>query len=297
MVGPPGSGKTMLSKRLLTILPEMSFEEALETTKVYSVAGLTDGSGLISRRPFRSPHHTISDVGLVGGGSGMPRPGEISLAHQGILFLDELPEFRRNVLEVMRQPLEERRVTISRSLVSVVYPASIMLVGSMNPCPCGYTGSRERACLCKPDEIVRYRARISGPLIDRIDLQIDVPAVKYRELAGRAGAGETSASIRERVALTREKQRLRFEGSGVTCNAQMGPRELREHCRVDEAGHRLLEMVVDRLGMSARAYDRILKVARTIADLDGAAGIAGRHVAEAVQYRKGMEREAARAAA
>jgi magnesium chelatase family protein len=291
LVGPPGSGKTMLARRVLTVLPPLAFDEALETTRVFSVAGLTDGGGLISRRPFRAPHHTISDIGLVGGGSGMPRPGEISLAHNGILFLDELPEFRRNSLEVMRQPLEDGSVTINRSLMAVTYPARIMLVASMNPCPCGRCGQPGTPDRCRPDEIRRYRARISGPLLDRIDIQVDVPAVPYRDLRS-AGGSESSAAVRERVERARRVQlaRLRPDGRpGPNSNAQMGPREIREHCRVDEAGHRMLEVVVDRLGMSARACDRILKVARTIADLDASDTIVAKHVAEAVQYRRGME--------
>lgn len=284
MVGPPGSGKTMLSKRLLTILPRMSFEEALETTKVYSISGMTSESSLISQRPFRAPHHTISEVGLVGGGSGIPRPGEISLAHHGILFLDELPEFRKSALEVLRQPLEDGEVSITRSLVTVKYPSSIMLVASMNPCPCGYLGDSQHKCTCATQQIERYRGRISGPLLDRIDLHIEVPAVRYRELRA-VNQSEKSDVIRERVDASRALQRERLKGTGLFCNAQMNTRELREYCQIDEAGHGLLERVVDMLGMSARAYARILKVSRTIADLAGSEAIEASHIAEAIQYR------------
>jgi magnesium chelatase family protein len=285
MVGPPGSGKTMLAKRLLTILPEMTFDEALETTKVYSVSGLTASGVLMVQRPFRSPHHTISDVGMVGGGSGVPRPGEVSLSHNGILFLDELPEFRRNVLEVMRQPLEDGNVSINRSLVTIQYPARMMLVASMNPCPCGHLGDSGHECIDSPLQIAAYRNRISGPLLDRIDIQLDVPAVTFRDLRKDA-AEETSATIRARVDAARERQLQRYADRGISCNAHIGPREIRDFCGVDDAGNRILEMVVDRLGMSARAFDRILKVARTIADLEGADRIDSRHLTEAVQYRK-----------
>ncbi len=285
MVGPPGSGKTMLSRRVPGLLPPMSFEEALETTKVHSVAGLLRGGGLVSQRPFRAPHHTISEVGLVGGGSGVPRPGEVSLAHNGLLFLDELPEFRRSVLEVMRQPLEDGAITVTRSLVSVRYPSRVMLVASMNPCPCGYLGDPKHTCSCSPQQVAQYRSRISGPLMDRIDMHIDVPAVSYDQLRG-VDPGESSESVRDRVCTARALQRARLAGQGMWCNAQMGAREIREHCRVDNDGHKLLERVVDRLGMSARAYARILKVARTIADLRGVTDIDTGHLAEAVQYRK-----------
>lgn len=285
MVGPPGSGKTMLSKRVAGILPPMSFAEALETTKVHSVAGLLRGGGLVSQRPFRAPHHTISEVGLVGGGSGMPRPGEISLAHNGLLFLDELPEFRRSALEVMRQPLEDGAITVTRSLISVRYPSEVMLVASMNPCPCGYLADPKHACSCTPQQVLQYRSRISGPMMDRIDVHVDVPGVRYDELRGVQRA-ESSVDIRARVCAARAIQRQRFAERGMWCNAQMGAREIREFCPVDTDGHRLLERVVDKLGMSARAYARILKVARTIADLDEVADIQAGHLAEAVQYRK-----------
>jgi magnesium chelatase family protein len=285
LIGPPGSGKSMLAKRIPTILPAMTFEESLETTKIYSVTGHLDaGHGLMRRRPFRSPHHTISDVGIVGGGSGLPRPGEVSLAHNGVLFLDELPEFRRNVLEVMRQPLEDGVVTISRSLTTLTYPANVMLIAAMNPCRCGYFGSTQKRCECPHEQVRDYRNRISGPLMDRIDIHVEVPCVPYRKLKG-ARRGETSATIRERVQRARDVQRARFIDDGIHANAQMRPALLRRYCKLDEAGHELLELVVDRLGMSARAYDRILKVSRTIADLAGSESVDAAHISEAVGYR------------
>ncbi|HYA35142.1 MAG TPA: YifB family Mg chelatase-like AAA ATPase [Candidatus Binataceae bacterium] len=283
MVGPPGSGKTMLAKRLPTILPAMTFAEAIETTKVHSVMGLLDGHALIATRPFRSPHHTISDAGLIGGGP-IPRPGEVSLAHHGVLFLDELPEFRKNVLEVLRQPLEDARITISRVMGTITFPASLMLVAAMNPCPCGFYGDATHECTCSPIGIQRYRSRISGPLLDRIDLHVEVPAVRYKELADKS-RGESSERIRERVNQAREIQLRRFTGKSFYCNAQMGSRELQEHCRVDADAERLLELAINRLGLSARAYARILKVARTVADLDGATDIEAHHISEAIQYR------------
>ncbi len=283
MIGPPGSGKTMLAKRLPSILPAMTFEEAIETTKVHSVMGLLDGRALISTRPFRGPHHTISDAGLIGGGT-IPRPGEVSLAHHGVLFLDELPEFRKNVLEVLRQPLEDARITISRVMGTLTFPASVMLVAAMNPCPCGFYTDPQRECSCAPIAIQRYRSRISGPLLDRIDIHIEVPAVKYKELSGRI-AGEPSAAIRGRVNRAREIQLKRFAGMSFFCNAQMGARDLHKHCQIDSGGERLLELAINRLGLSARAYMRILKVARTIADLDEGGPIGPQHVSEAIQYR------------
>ncbi|QSV46324.1 YifB family Mg chelatase-like AAA ATPase [Geobacter benzoatilyticus] len=284
MIGPPGSGKTMLSRRIPTILPRMSFEEAIETTKVYSVMGLLDReNALVAQRPFRSPHHTISDVGLIGGGN-MPRPGEVSMANHGVLFLDELPEFKKHVLEVLRQPLEDGRVSISRALMSLTYPSRFMLVAAMNPCPCGYLGDPLHPCSCTPVMVQRYRSRISGPLLDRIDIHIEVPAVKYRDLAdGREG--ESSRAIGSRVEQAREVQRDRFRGSKVHSNAQMTPRFIKKFCEPDAAGSRLLELVTDRLGLSARSYSRILKVARTIADLDGSDAVREQHVSEAIQYR------------
>ena len=280
MIGPPGSGKTMLARRLAGILPPLSFEEALETTKVHSVAGvLAPGAGLLAVRPFRAPHHTISDAGLIGGGAGTPRPGEVSLAHNGVLFLDELPEFPRNVLELLRQPLEEGSVTLARAQMTLAFPARFMLVAAMNPCPCGFHGDAMRECRCTGAIIQRYLGKISGPLLDRIDLHIEVPAVPYQELRSR-GAGATSAEIRERVGRARALQAARgFH------NALIPQRRLRELCALDEAGERTLEMAVRRMGLSARAHDRILKVARTIADLAGSENVQARHVAEAVQYR------------
>jgi magnesium chelatase family protein len=280
MIGPPGSGKTMLAKRLAGILPRLTFAEAIETTKVHSVAGtLPSGRGLLSEPPFRSPHHTVSEAGLVGGGMGVPRPGEVSLAHNGLLFLDEMPEFPRNVLELMRQPLEDGQVTIARSNMTLSFPSRFVLVAAMNPCPCGFFGDSTRECRCTGGIIQRYLGKISGPLLDRIDIHVEVPAVPFKELRSN-GKAETSAAIRERVENTRAVQ----QGRGFY-NAHIPSRVLRELCALDDAGERTLEMAVRRMGLSARAHDRILKVARTIADLSGSAGVSAKHVAEAVQYR------------
>lgn len=285
MIGPPGSGKSMLARRLPTILPDLSFEEAIEVTKVFSVAGLLSaGETLIAARPFRSPHHTISDVGLVGGGQ-MPHPGEISLAHLGVLFLDELPEFKRNALEALRQPLEEGTITITRSAVTTAFPAKFMLVAAMNPCPCGYFGDRVRRCRCSPQQIRQYQAKISGPLLDRIDLHVEVPSVQYRALTGKED-NESSAEVRKRVVGARHRQQERFGIEGVpAANARMTEKQIRSFCPIDEESHQLMEMAVEKLGLSARAMNRILKVSRTIADLDGAEKIEAAHVAEAIQYR------------
>jgi magnesium chelatase family protein len=285
MIGPPGSGKTMLAKRLPTILPPLTFDEAIETTKIHSVAGLLPpDTALIATRPFRSPHHTISDSALVGGGT-IPRPGEISLSHHGVLFLDELPEFARNVLEVLRQPLEDSHVTISRSKMSIDYPANFMLVCAMNPCPCGYYTDPSKECTCTPMQIQKYMAKISGPLLDRIDLHIEVPAVKYKELASK-NAGERSEQIRERVIRAREIQMKRFSGrKGMFSNADMQSKDIQQYCKLDSAGEELLKTAITKLGLSARAFDRILKVARTIADLASSESIRPEHVSEAIQYR------------
>ncbi len=285
MVGPPGSGKTMLARRLPTILPPLTSDEALETTKIHSVGGHLDTRhGLVARRPFRAPHHTISDVGLCGGGSN-PMPGEISLAHNGVLFLDELPEFRRHVLEVMRQPLEAGQITISRARCTVDYPARFTLVASMNPCPCGYLNDPQRECVCSPAQVQRYLSKVSGPLMDRIDLHVEVTPVSYEKLR-EDSSGEPSADVRERVVAALERQSHRFrEHEGIHANAQMTTRLTGRHCKLDAEGSELLKLAIKRFGLSARAYNRILKVSRTIADLAGSTDIRPDHISEAVQYR------------
>jgi magnesium chelatase family protein len=284
MIGPPGAGKTMLAKRIPTILPDLSFEESIEITRIYSVMGLMPPhSSLIAVRPFRSPHHTISDAGLIGGGQ-IPKPGEVSLSHNGVLFLDELPEFKKNVLEVMRQPLEEGRVTISRALSSLTFPSSFMLIAAMNPCPCGFYTDPNRECTCTMPQILRYRSKISGPLMDRIDIHVEVPAVKYRDLTGEA-SGEDSETIKARVNKARDVQRERFTGKKIYSNAQMTSRHLKKYCQIGENSKTLLEQAIDKLGLSARAYTRILKIARTIADLESVEDIATHHISEAIQYR------------
>ncbi|HLU90835.1 MAG TPA: YifB family Mg chelatase-like AAA ATPase [Cyclobacteriaceae bacterium] len=290
MIGPPGAGKTMLAKRLPSILPPLSLQEALETTKIHSVAGkLGTEASLIAQRPFRSPHHTISDVALVGGG-GNPQPGEISLSHNGVLFLDELPEFKRGVLEVMRQPLEERKVTISRAKVSVDYPANFMLIASMNPCPCGYYNHPDKECVCGPGVVQKYLNKVSGPLLDRIDLHVEVTPVKFDEMTSTRKS-ESSKSIRDRVIIGRQLQTERFRDSPeIYCNAMMPSHMVKEVCQINEAGKALLKTAMERLGLSARAYDRILKVSRTIADLAESREIKVEHLAEAIQYRS-LDRE------
>ncbi|MFZ5907973.1 MAG: YifB family Mg chelatase-like AAA ATPase [Nitrospirota bacterium] len=285
MIGPPGSGKTMISKRLPTILPGMTFDEALETTRIHSVAGLLrDGRPLLATRPFRSPHHTISDVALIGGGQ-IPKPGEVSIAHHGVLFLDELPEFKRNVLEVLRQPLENGEVTVSRAVASVTYPALFMLIAAMNPCPCGYFGDTRHQCTCTPGQIHRYRQRVSGPLLDRIDIHIEVPAVPYKELSNEY-CGEKSADVRKRVVAAREVQLERFRGDKrIYANGQMKTRHIKKYCILTSDSRTLLDTAMQKLGLSARAYMRILKLSRTIADLDASEDIHAHHISEAIQYR------------
>jgi magnesium chelatase family protein len=284
MIGPPGAGKTMLARRLPTILPEMTFDEALESTKIHSVSGLLgNGCSLIATRPFRSPHHTISDAGLIGGGR-YPMPGEVSLSHNGVLFLDELPEFNRKVLEVLRQPLEDGQVTIARVEATLTYPSRFMLAAAANPCPCGFSTDPEKQCACSPVQIQRYMSRISGPLLDRIDIHIEVPAVKFDELHD-VPDGEPSGKIRERVQKAREKQLERYKEMGIFSNSALPPKALKDYCRTDEEGSALLRQAIEQLGLSARAYDRILKVARTIADLEGEESIQPPHISEAIQYR------------
>ncbi len=290
MIGPPGAGKTMLAKRIPTILPPFTLHEALETTKIHSVVGKIDrDTSLMTERPFRSPHHTISDVALVGGGT-YPQPGEISLAHNGVLFLDELPEFKRTVLEVMRQPLEDRRITISRAKFSVDYPASLMLVASMNPCPCGYYNHPTKECVCAPGMVPKYLNKISGPLLDRIDIHLEVVPVPFKKLS-ELDETESSETIRERVIHAREIQSARYrEVEGVFCNAQMSSRQIRDYVELDEASNSLLKNAMEKLGLSARAYDRILRVARTIADLEDSESVDAHHISEAIQYRS-LDRE------
>ena len=291
MSGPPGSGKTMIAKSFASILPPLTFHEALETTKIFSITGMLEkNQALVTQRPFRAPHHTISDAGLIGGGQ-RPKPGEVSLAHNGVLFLDELPEFKKHVLEVLRQPLEDRQVTISRAVSSLTYPASFTLIAAMNPCPCGYFSDPSHECRCTYAQVQKYRSKISGPLLDRIDIQVEVPAVSFREIKQNV-AGETSDSIRERVIKARNIQIARLKGSGIYNNAQMNSRQLKQFCPLDSKALALLETAIEKLGMSARAYNRVIKISRTIADLEGLENISASHISEAIQYRNMDRKEA-----
>lgn len=285
MVGPPGAGKTMLARRIPTILPKLTLEEALETTKIHSVAGLIPPEkGIVGKRPFRSPHHTVSDAGLIGGGT-YPKPGEISIAHNGVLFLDELPEFNKNALEVMRQPIEDGKVTISRVATTLTFPSRFMLVAAMNPCVCGYFGDPYHNCTCTPNQIQRYVSRISGPLLDRIDIHIEVPSIPYKELTSKK-LGEKSSKIRERVNQARARQIKRYQNDkSLHCNAHLRQKDLSKYCRIDSKSDELLKLAIEKFGLSARAYSRILKVARTISDLENSENIKSEHVSEAIQYR------------
>ena len=284
LIGPPGSGKSMLAKRVPSILPDMTFDEMIETTKIHSISGTLHGEGLITTRPFRAPHHTVTPVGLGGGGSGTIRPGEVSLAHHGVLFLDELPEFTRTTLEVLRQPIEDGTITISRSAQNCTYPCSIMVIAAMNPCPCGYFGDPKHQCTCSESKIRRYLNRVSGPLLDRFDIHVEVPPVEFEELRATEKS-ESSKSIKQRVDKAREIQRVRFEGSETTCNAKINADQFQKYCVIDKEAEQTLKSAFEALGFTARAYDRVLKVARTIADLDGAEVIQSHHVLEAIQYR------------